>query len=34
MQKRLKERLWPLMYGPTLESHAILAAFSEARDPA
>jgi nicotinamidase-related amidase len=29
MQKRLKERLWPLMYGPTLESHAILAAFSE-----
>jgi nicotinamidase-related amidase len=29
MQKRLKERLWPLMYGPTLGSHAILAAFSE-----
>ncbi len=28
MQKRLKERLWPLMYGPTLESRAILAAFS------
>ena len=29
MQKRLKERLWPLMYGPTLESSAILAAFSK-----
>ena len=28
MQKHLKERLWPLMYGPTLESRAILAAFS------
>jgi nicotinamidase-related amidase len=29
MQKHLKERLWPLMYGPTLESRAILAAFSK-----
>jgi nicotinamidase-related amidase len=28
MQKRMKERLWPLMYGPTLESRAILATFS------
>ncbi len=29
IQKHLKERVWPLMYGPTLESHAILAAFSK-----
>jgi nicotinamidase-related amidase len=29
MQKHLKERVWPLMYGPTLESRAILAAFSK-----
>ena len=29
MQKHLKERLRPLMYGPTLESRAILAAFSK-----
>ncbi len=28
MQKHLKERLWPLMYGPMLDSRAILAAFS------
>jgi nicotinamidase-related amidase len=28
LQKHLKERVWPLMYGPTLESRAILAAFS------
>jgi len=28
MQKRLKEIMWPLMYGATIESHAILSAFS------
>ncbi len=28
IQKHLKERLWPLMYGPTLESRVILAALS------
>jgi nicotinamidase-related amidase len=28
MQKRLKETMWPLMYGVTIESHAILSAFS------
>ena len=30
IQKHLKERVWPLMYGPTVESHAILSAFSKA----
>ena len=29
IQKHLRERVWPLMYGPTLESRAILAAFSK-----
>ncbi len=28
MQKHLKETMWPLMYGATIESHAILSAFS------
>ena len=27
-QRYLKERMWPLMYGATIESHHILAAFS------
>jgi nicotinamidase-related amidase len=29
LQQHLKERLWPLMYGTTIESERILAAFSE-----
>jgi len=28
MQKHLKETMWPLMYGTTVESHVIVAAFS------
>ncbi len=28
-QQYLKQRVWPLMYGPTVESHEILAALSE-----
>ena len=28
LQRHLKDRLWPLMYGATVDSHQILAAFS------
>jgi nicotinamidase-related amidase len=28
LQEQLKQRTWPLMYGPTIDSQHILAAFS------
>ena len=34
LQQLLKERTWPLMYGPTIESTQILASFSRRMPPA